>query len=132
MSTFYSYDLAGNLTNINYSDGTTPAVSFTYGRTGNQKSITDALDTRTFSYNSAMQMIADSNAYGVVQYSMDEYGRPVGVTYGDGYAVTYEYDSVGRFSAVTSSLAGTFRYAYLANSGLLAGLSNGAFAVTYT
>ncbi|NCC61479.1 MAG: hypothetical protein EOM12_11170, partial [Verrucomicrobiae bacterium] len=132
ISTAYTYDLAGNLTNINYSDGITLSVSFTYGRTGNQKSITDALGTRTFSYNSAMQMIADSNAYGVVQYTMDGYGRPASVAYGDDYAVAYEYDEFGRFIAVTSTLAGTFAYSYVSNAELIDSISNGDFAVTYT
>ncbi|NCC62211.1 MAG: hypothetical protein EOM12_15025, partial [Verrucomicrobiae bacterium] len=55
-----------------------------------------------------------------------------GVGYGNDYAVAYAYDEFGRFAAVTSVTAGTFTYAYLPGSDLLAGLSNGDFAVTYT
>ncbi|NCC62484.1 MAG: hypothetical protein EOM12_16460, partial [Verrucomicrobiae bacterium] len=109
ITTAYTYDQAGNLTNINYSDAT-PDISFTYTRTGKQKTITDALGTRMLSYDTAMQMISDSNAYGIVQYSTDEYGRPSGVGYGNDYAVAYAYDEFGRFAAVTSVTAGTFTY----------------------
>ncbi|NCC62282.1 MAG: hypothetical protein EOM12_15385, partial [Verrucomicrobiae bacterium] len=110
----------------------TPDITFTYNRIGKQKTITDAQGTRELSYDAAMQMIADSNAYGVVQYNLDESGRPSGVAYGDDYAVAYEYDEFGRFAAITSTLAGTFTYAYLPGSDLHAGLSNGDFTVTYT
>ncbi|NCC51023.1 MAG: hypothetical protein EOM20_07375 [Spartobacteria bacterium] len=131
ISTAYSYDFAGNLTNINYGDST-PDISFTYTRIGKQKTITDAQGIRELTYDTAMQMISDSNAYGIVQYSMDEFGRSIGVGYGDEYAVAYEYDELGRFVAVTSSTAGTFTYTYEPDSALIAGISNGDFVVNYT
>ena len=124
ITTDYSYDSSGNLTNISYSDGTTPDVSYTYHRTGRQKTISDALGVRSLSYNSTKQLISDSNTYETIQYSIDELGRPAGVAAGNDYAATYRYDSVGRFSAVTSSLAGTFTYTHLPNSDLLAGISS--------
>ncbi|MCP4568071.1 MAG: hypothetical protein GY841_10875, partial [FCB group bacterium] len=49
--TTYTYDpKTAEMLNIDYSD-TTPDIRFTYDRLGRQKTITDAVGTRTFSYN---------------------------------------------------------------------------------
>ncbi len=53
--TTYSYDTAGDLTGITYSDST-PAVGFTYNRLGQETSVSDALGNRTFSYNNHLQL----------------------------------------------------------------------------
>jgi len=48
--TTYSYNSAtGELTTVDYSD-TTPDIAYTYNRLGQQKTVTDAVGTRTFAY----------------------------------------------------------------------------------
>jgi len=55
LTTDYGYDAGtGEMTSINYSDST-PDVTFTYNRLGQQATVVDAAGTRTFAYNSALQ-----------------------------------------------------------------------------
>ena len=121
--TTYTYDPAGQLTSVSYSDGT-PGTSFTYNRLGQQSSITDATGTRTFTYNDALQLAAETNTQGVLQYTFDPQGRPVGLDAGPNYSVRYGFDAQGRFSTVSNNAAGavgTATYSYVSGSDLVAG-----------
>ena len=138
ITTAYSYDAAGNLTGINYSD-TTPSVSFTYDRLGRQRTITDILGTRTNEYDAAtLQLIAEKRPDGTtLGRAYDEMGRSAGLALGSDYSVTYSYDTVGRFSSISSSVSSAqsaVSYSYLPNSDLIAGytLSPGGSAVPLT
>ena len=119
-----------SLTNIFYSDGT-PAVSFTLDRLGRQVAITDGTGTRSFSYNDALQLAAETNAFGTITRYYDSFGRSSGLAVGANYQVGYGYSSDGRFSAVTSSVqsvSSVVNYSYLPNSDLISGWSNGILA----
>jgi RHS repeat-associated protein len=119
----YSYDLAGNLTGIDYSD-TTPDVGFTYNRLGQQLTVSDAVGSRTFSYNDKLQLTGEAIAgiYDkILTRSYDTLGRSSGMNIGTEYAVGYGYDNLGRFSTVTSG-ADTFTYGYLPNSNLVSSI----------
>jgi RHS repeat-associated protein len=133
VATTYNYDSLNQLTNISYSDST-PTVGFTYDRLGRQITITDGTGTRAFAYNDALQLAAETNALGVLQYAFDGLGRPAGFDAGPGYSVRYAYDPLGRFSAVTSSVASASSvagYSYLPGSDLVAGHANSdGFSVT--
>ncbi len=133
--TAYTYDGAGQMTNINYSD-TTPDVSFTFDRLGRQTTITDGQGARSFNYNDALQLAAETNSQGVLAYVFDPYGRPGGFDAGTGYSVRYGYDTVGRFSSVSSSVqsaSSMVQYSRLAGSDQVAGWSNDTgFAVART
>ena len=53
--TTYGYDQnTGELLTVDYSDST-PDVTYTYNRLGQQKTVADAVGTRTFAYNAALQ-----------------------------------------------------------------------------
>ena len=125
--TQYGYDSLGQLTNISYSDNT-PAVTFNYDRLGRQAVITDGTGMRAFTYNDAMQLAAETNAQGVLQYAFDNFGRPAGFDAGPDYSVRYTYDLVGRFGAVQSKVYGlesnVFSYSYLSDSDLVQGYTN--------
>jgi RHS repeat-associated protein len=134
-STTYACDTAfGAMTNISYSDGT-PSVSFTYDRLGRQTAITDATGTRTFAYNDAFQLAAETNAFGVLVRSYDGLGRSAGFSLFNPanpvnpvQCISYGYDSLGRFQSATSAQSAdtnTWSYAYLPNSDLISGWSNG-------
>lgn len=53
LSTTYSYNDAGDLTAIDYSDST-PDVAFTYDRLGRQLTASSSVRTHTFTYNAAL------------------------------------------------------------------------------
>lgn len=145
--TTYSYDTKnGELLRIDYSDST-PDLVFTYNRLGQQKTITDALGTRTFTYNEARQLQSESieaingnesyttmitrtyTAEGII-------GRPKGFSLGDEYKVTYGYDQAGRFTSVgweVNSLSHTANYSYLPDSDLIQNLAvDTGLSTTYT
>ncbi len=124
--TAYTYDGARQMTNINYSDNT-PDVSFTFDRLGRQVAITDGQGMRAFAYNDALQLATETNSQGVLAYAYDPYGRRTGFDWGAGYNVRYGYDTVGRFSSVSSSVqsaSSVVQYSRLAGSDLVAGWSN--------
>ncbi|MDD4735772.1 MAG: hypothetical protein PHP44_06670 [Kiritimatiellae bacterium] len=120
--TEYTYDTLGQLTNINYSD-TTPDVTYTYNRMGQQLTITDALGTRTNEYNALGQLTAEMLPDGTsLARSNDSFGRPSGIALDSDYTLTYGYDEYGRFSSVSSSVlsvSSVVNYSHLPNSSLL-------------
>ena len=59
--TTYTYDNAGRATGYNYSDGVTPAIIITLDFRDRQSSITDAVGTRSFSYNANNQLGNETN-----------------------------------------------------------------------
>jgi YD repeat-containing protein len=59
LTTTYSYNLAGDMTDIDYSDST-PDIAFTYNRLGQQLTVTDAVGSRTFSYNGVFQLTGEA------------------------------------------------------------------------
>ena len=129
ITTDYRYDALGQLTNIDYNASATN-VSFTYDRIGRQETVTDALGTRSFSYNDALQLAIETNALGVIARSYDAgTGRNTGFDLDGILDVGYAYGAMGRFDTVTWTNAATggpeqrAQYAYLAGSDLLRELS---------
>jgi RHS repeat-associated protein len=133
-STTYAYATAsGAMTNISYSDGT-PSVSFAYDRLGRQTAITDATGTRTFTYNAALQLAAETNAFGVLVRAYDGLGRTAGFSLFNPanpvnpvQSIAYGYNSLGRFQSVSSSVfsvSSVVNYSYLPGTDLLSGWSS--------
>lgn len=133
LATSYSYNGAGDLSAIDYSDST-PDVSFTYDRLGRQKTADSSVSAHTFAYNGLLldtETIISFAGTNVIDRSYDGYGRATGFTLGDDYSVTYGYDSLGRFTSESSaSLA--VNYSYLQNSDLISVISNGVLQTTRT
>jgi len=136
ITTTYSYtNTTGDLIGINYSDST-PDVSFTYLRLGQQGTVTDGQGTRTFNYDPRLQLsnevLEASGLYGtnVLTRLIDSQGRNAGFEFqhnGNLVAETgYGYSGVGRFDSLSWSNAGmtTARSVgnqYVSQSELLAG-----------
>jgi hypothetical protein len=130
LETTYSYSDSGDLSAIDYSDST-PDVSFTYDRLGRQKTVDSSVSAHTFAYNGLLLEsetvagIGDPGLTNTITRSYDSLGRSTGFTVGGvgdpEYSVSYGYNSVGRFSSLTSSLpfACFAGYSYLANSDLV-------------
>jgi RHS repeat-associated protein len=123
--TNYAYNLASDLTGIDYSDDT-PDVAFTYNRLGQQLTVTDAVGSRTFGYNGTFQLTSETinGIYNkVLTRRYDSLGRSTSFSLqGDNYSVAYGYDSLGRFSSVTSG-SDVFTYGYLPSSVLISSIS---------
>ncbi|WP_339132906.1 MAG: RHS repeat-associated core domain-containing protein [Candidatus Electrothrix sp. GW3-4] len=139
ITTTYSYDPnTGELTGIDYSD-TTPDIGFTYNRTGQRSTVTDAVGTRTFAYNSALQPDSESIT-GLINRTLTRSyettgvpGRNTGFSTDSSYAVTYGYDSTGRFGGVSWNVgthSDTVQYGYEPNSHLLKSATFGSGAST--
>ncbi|MBM4309920.1 MAG: hypothetical protein FJ119_03090, partial [Deltaproteobacteria bacterium] len=123
--TTYIYDPAtGELVEIDYSDAT-PDVQFAYDRLGRQKTIHDAVGSRTFAYNSSLQLESETMTGLIsetITRSYDDLGRSSGFSLGTDYTTTYAYDTTGRFINVgwtAEGMSGNTTYAYLPNSHLL-------------
>ena len=98
--------------------------------------VADALGTRTFAYDAdTLQLISETLPDGaILSRTTDAFGRPAGISVagiGDpgspDYAVTYGYDSAGRFGSVTTLAplaALAVQYDYVQGSDLLAGWSS--------
>ena len=87
----YSYERAsGSMTGIAYSDGT-PGVSFTLDRLGRQTAISDGTGIRSFTYNDALQLTAETNAFGGLTRTDDE----TGLLY---YGFRFYVPPLGRFA----------------------------------
>lgn len=152
--TTYGYDAkTGELLTQTYSDST-PAVAYTYGRTGQVETITDFTGTRDLIYDATkpwrLTAEAESAFYGsrVTTRLYDEtgtigrvHGFQIGATAGSNLDLeqTFGFTTIGRFETVSSNRDGvaassgrTFRYAYRSDSALLDHLAidgGSAFAV---
>ncbi|MCG8406928.1 MAG: hypothetical protein MI923_17155 [Phycisphaerales bacterium] len=114
VTTDYDYDDdTGELTEIDYSDST-PDVTFQYNRFGSLKQVTDAIGTRTFSYNASLQLESEDLGLGgvVVGRGYDGPTDPVPGRYNalmvgtdtdpDAYYLSeYEYEIRGRLYKIT-------------------------------
>ncbi|MBI9076700.1 MAG: hypothetical protein JEZ02_14935, partial [Desulfatibacillum sp.] len=129
-------------TAIDYSDAT-PDIAFTYDRLGRQIGVTDGSGQRNFTFNEYLQPeseIITGAVQAVITRAYDSMGRGAGFSTDSNYALTYGYDSFGRFQNVgyaVDGMAGAASYDYLANSGLLESVSmlqdgaNTAITATY-
>ena len=119
----YSYDNAGQLSGIDYSDST-PDVTFTYDRQGRQTANAAGGLTTTRDYNPASQLIAESYSGGVldglsITNTYDSLLRRSSLTLQPLNSSTlYSYDSSSRLSTVSDG-TNSATYAYLANSPLV-------------
>jgi len=131
--TSYSYNDAGDLSAIDYSDNT-PDVSFTYDRLGRQKTASSSISEHTFAYNSLLldtETIVSPAGTNVIDRSYDGYGRSMGFALDSDYNVAYGYDAFGRLNQI-SNVQFQASYSYLANSDLISTIANGDLQTTRT
>ena len=141
ITTTYAFDPdSGELVGIDYSD-TTPDITFDYDRLGRQREITDAVGTRTFTYNAALQLESETVG-GLYTHTLTRTydtttvpGRSTGFNVDGSHTVTYDYDTFGRFDSVGWNIGGNTGaadYTYLTNSDRLESMTSGSFQVGYT
>ncbi|MGN6276886.1 MAG: SMP-30/gluconolactonase/LRE family protein [Solirubrobacterales bacterium] len=117
--TSYSYDAAGRLTAVNYSEAATPDASFGYDADGNLTSISDGSGESTFAYDQLGRLTRSQDGHGdVVEYAYNLGEQQTGVVYPNGKSVLRSYDAAGRLESATDWLGGKTSFAYDAESNL--------------
>ena len=126
--TTFSYDAnTREHTGIDYSDSTQD-ITFTYNRLGQQKTVADAVGTRTFAYNSTLQLSSETISGLYNKTITRDYattgmiGRYAGINIGTEYDIDYNYDTYGRPSTLTNN-SDVYTYSYLANSDLVSSIT---------
>lgn len=114
-----SYDAAGELTGIDYSDST-PDVSYGYDADGRRIQMSDGTGTSSYSYDVFGELTAETNGAGATTgYAYDADGNTTAIAYpGAGTAVTRTYNSVEELAAVTDPAGNTTSFSYDADGGL--------------
>jgi RHS repeat-associated protein len=137
ITTTYTRNAFGDLTNIDYSDST-PAVTITPDRLGRPSQIADASGTRTQTYHpvtGGLDLVAYANsgllASREVDYTWDSSLRPAGYEVSGGPASTLTYDSAGRLDTV-SSYGITHTHGYTAGTGSLSSLTSSGTSLILT
>ncbi len=125
----YVYNSAGELTNINYHDGVTTNVSYTYNADGTRATMSDATGTTSYIYDGAGELLSSTNGAGAqVSYAYDKVGDTTCISYPIGgtspscllapsptnTVVDYSYNNNSQINSVTDWLAtpdtGTYAY----------------------
>ncbi len=114
-----TYDTANELTNIAYSDATTPNVTYTYTADGQRKTMVDGTGATTDTYDALDRLTSVKNgASATTAYGLDLAGNVTSVTYPNGHNVTRALDADERIHLLTDWLGHTTTFAYDANSNL--------------
>jgi RHS repeat-associated protein len=125
LATTYGYNSAGSLSNVVYSDGTTPAVTNKYDRLGRLTSVVCKGMTDTLTYNLANQLLGESFSGGILNglsvtngYDADLRRTKLAALSASSQlmAATYGYDAASRLQTVSDGNNDSATYNYLANS----------------
>jgi RHS repeat-associated protein len=117
--TGYSYDAAGRLTAVAYSEEATPDASFEYDADGNVVAISDGTGKSSFAYDQLGRLTRSENGNGeTVEYSYNLGEEQTGLVYPNGKALSRVYDEAGRLESIGDWLGGTTSFAYDADSNL--------------
>jgi RHS repeat-associated protein len=127
--TTYGYDDANERLAINYSDGTTPNVTFTYDPAGRRSSMTDGSGLTIYTRDSLGRLTSAQQGPQVVSYAYDPAGNLYGITYPGLGTVNRTYNAVNRMTSLRDPFGNTTQFQYNADGNLTAKvLPNGARA----
>ncbi len=116
-----SYDTAGRLVGVDYSEADTPGLSYSYDAAGRRLSMSDGTGSTTYSYDAAGQLTSASNPVsGSVGYDYDGLGRVSAITYPDGRVVSRGYDAANRLVTESDGSGNTTTFDYDADGNLVA------------
>ncbi|MEY2471928.1 MAG: hypothetical protein QOK28_1257 [Actinomycetota bacterium] len=101
-TTTATYDNAGRLTGIDYSD-TTPDVSYTYDNVGNRIGMSDGAGTESRTYDNANHLKSVTRGANTISYAYDAAGQLIGRNYFGLRATSLDYDADGRLVAATAA-----------------------------
>lgn len=127
VETTYTYNLIGDLINVDYSDAT-PSIAFEYDRLGRQISASTAgVSTNLYTY-STLGLLVNEKVTGIgaseISRKYDMFGRPSGITLDRpaDYDVDYLYDEFGRIKSIELP-ALDFTYLYVPGTDLINGMT---------
>ena len=126
ITTDYTYNNAGALINVDYSDST-PDVTYSYDRLGNQISAISSVSTNTFVYSSSTLELDYEIQNGMkIDRNTDTLGRNTGYSLFNPenpvQEVFYSYNTNGQFSSVFSvsyMVSNNYSYSYLPGSDIV-------------
>lgn len=109
-----AYDNLGRVTTTSPSGET--AITATYDLAGRPLTVQRGT-TITYGYDALGRLASESQPYGSAAYQYDTGGRLARLTWGDGFYVTYDYDTTGQVTAIrengaTSGLGVLTSYSY--------------------
>ncbi len=141
LTTTYSHDNTGSLTNVSYNDGVTSSLTNTYDRRGRLIEVGTRGSVMQNSYNNADELLAESFTSGTlagfaITNAYDACLRRAAVALNSQPSTLsqFGYDTASRLSSVTNANT-TATYSYLANSPLISQItfrSNGLTRMTTT
>jgi YD repeat-containing protein len=118
-ATTLGYDAVDELTGVQYSDGTTPNVSYSYTAGGLPSIMQDGTGVTEYTYDPLDRLSDEINGAGSeVQYGYDLAGNLATVGYPDGSLVTRTYTPTNLLQSVTDWSDHTSSFGYDANSNL--------------
>jgi RHS repeat-associated protein len=101
LSRAYAYDPVGRLTGINYSDGSTPNVTYQYDSLGRRISMSDGTGISLYAYDSLNRLTGERNGAGQgIGYGYDLNSNLISLAYPGTGPVTRTYDSADRLVAL--------------------------------
>ncbi len=109
-TTTSTYDRAGRLTAVDYSD-MTPDVAYTYDNAGNRLTMVDGSGTQTRTYDSVNRLLSVTRGTDTFSYVYDLAGNLTKRTYPGGAVTDYTFDVDNRMAtAVNAALTTTYGY----------------------
>jgi RHS repeat-associated protein len=105
-----SYDRAGRLVGIDYSDAT-PDATFAYDAAGNRTTMTDGVGTETRTYDAADRLTSVTRGTNTFTFAYNTAGRVTSRSYPDGTVTTLGFDDDGQLVTV-SAPEGTTAYTW--------------------
>lgn len=121
-------DAAGEVTHVAYSDGVTPAVSYTYDADGRALTMADGTGSSSYRYDTYGEITASTNGAGAtVGYTYDPAGNVTGITYpNQPVTVVRGFDNANRVTSIKDFAGNSTTFGYDHDSALTStGYPNG-------
>ncbi len=114
-----TYDNAGRLTGLDFSQGSAPSVRFTYDADDRRTAMTDGTGTTLYRYDGAGRLLERVTPQGTVAFQYDAAGQLITRTVPGVGTTIFAYDEAGRPTATTLPDGTVARSAYDAASRLV-------------
>jgi RHS repeat-associated protein len=116
-TTTSTYDRAGSITGVTYSDAT-PSLTFSYDAAGNRTGMTDGVGSVSYTYDNLDRLTAVTRGSDTFDYAYDTGSNVTSRTFPGGLATSYAYDVAGRMTSAATG-GNTTTYAYDAAGNLI-------------
>jgi RHS repeat-associated protein len=118
-TTSYTFDADNRVTAIDYSDGTTPNVTYSYDADAHRTGMTDGTGTTTYTYDADGRLTSTTDGAGsTVAYTYDGEGDIGTLTYPGGRVVAHTYDGADRLASIADGGGNTTTFTYDADGNL--------------